>query len=110
MSAISVLILRSGDVAKHKSETAANAVKRMNPSVNIIARENCVALNAENTFDDIYRMIDGVANASDNVETRIYTRRECFENKTSFRIRNFRLEFNYFLYFYQILINFDLIL
>jgi len=54
----------------------------MNPSVNIIAHQNRVGPDAQDIYDDIfYRMIDGVANASDNVEERIYMRRECLENR-----------------------------
>ncbi len=66
----------SRDVFKLKPETAANAVKRMNPSFNIIAHKNRVGPDAQDIYDDIYRMIDGVVNASDNVEERVFMRRK----------------------------------
>ncbi len=66
----------SRDVFKLKPETAANAVKRMNPSFNIIAHKNRVGPDAQDIYDDFYRMIDGVVNASDNVEERVFMRRK----------------------------------
>jgi ubiquitin-activating enzyme E1 len=75
-------LFRSGDIFKHKSEIAAEAVKQMNPSVKIIAYQNLFGPDAENMFDDIfYKMIDSVANTLDNVEARIYLRKECLKNK-----------------------------
>jgi ubiquitin-activating enzyme E1 len=75
-------LFRSGDAFKHKSEIAANAVKQMNPLVKIIARQNLVGPDAEDIFDNLfYKWIGGVANASDNVEARIYLRRRCLNKR-----------------------------
>lgn len=71
-------LFRSADVGKHKSETAAKAIKRMNPSVNIIAHQNRVGPDAEKVYDDdFFERLDLVANALDNVEARIYMDRKC---------------------------------
>ena len=71
-------LFRSADVGKHKSSTAASAVKKMNPSVNIVAHQNRVGQETENVYDDIFfERLDGVANALDNVDARVYMDRRC---------------------------------
>lgn len=71
-------LFRSGDVGKHKSTTAATAVKKMNPLVNIVAHQNRVGPETENVYDDIFfERLDGVANALDNVDARVYMDRRC---------------------------------
>ncbi|KAK3879914.1 hypothetical protein Pcinc_015557 [Petrolisthes cinctipes] len=71
-------LFRPWDVQKPKSDTAAAAVKKMNPKVNIIAHQNRVGPETEKVYDDsFFEPLDGVANALDNVEARLYMDRRC---------------------------------
>ena len=71
-------LFRNWDIQKPKSTTAANAVKMMNPAVNIEAHENRVGAETENVYnDDFFRHLDGVANALDNLEARRYMDQKC---------------------------------
>ncbi|XP_070558786.1 ubiquitin-like modifier-activating enzyme 1 [Ptychodera flava] len=71
-------LFRPHDVQKLKSETAANAVKKMNPGVNIIAHQDRVGPETENIYNDsFFESLDGVANALDNVDARMYMDRRC---------------------------------
>lgn len=71
-------LFRSSDVQKAKSSCAAKAVKKMNPHVNVIAHENRVGVETEKVYDDnFFENLDGVANALDNVDARIYMDRRC---------------------------------
>ncbi|XP_050314109.1 ubiquitin-like modifier-activating enzyme 1 [Anthonomus grandis grandis] len=71
-------LFRPHDVQKPKSVTAAMAIKKMNPEVNVIAHENRVGPETENIYDDtFFEALDGVANALDNVDARIYMDRRC---------------------------------
>ncbi|CAH1783923.1 unnamed protein product [Owenia fusiformis] len=71
-------LFRSWDVQKHKSATAANAAKAMNPSFNITHQENRVGPDTENIYnDDFFESLSGVANALDNVDARMYMDRRC---------------------------------
>lgn len=71
-------LFRSWDVQQPKSTVAARAVKRMNPKMNIVAHENRVGTETEKVYDDgFFEEIDGVANALDNVDARIYMDRRC---------------------------------
>ncbi|XP_060691371.1 ubiquitin-like modifier-activating enzyme 1 [Hemiscyllium ocellatum] len=66
-------LFRPGDVTKMKSEVAAAAVRKMNPSLQIIAHQNRVGPETENIYtQDFFENLNGVANALDNVETRRY--------------------------------------
>ncbi|KAG7308348.1 E1 ubiquitin-activating protein [Plutella xylostella] len=66
-------LFRPADVQNPKSSTAAKAIKRMNPSINVIAQENRVCPETECVYDDaFFSSLDGVANALDNVDARIY--------------------------------------
>ena len=50
----------------------------MNPEVNVTPHENRVGADTENTYDDtFFHNLDGVANALDNVDARIYMDRRC---------------------------------
>merc|ERR1712137_1280384 len=77
-------LFRPWDVQKPKSRTAAAAVKVMNPQLNITAYENRVGPETERFFDDeFFNKLDGVANALDNVEARVYMDRRCvYYNKS----------------------------
>jgi len=71
-------LFRSHDVGTCKSITAANAVKKMNPDLKIVCHQNRVGNETENVYnDDFYESLDGVANALDNVDARIYMDRRC---------------------------------
>ncbi|XP_067683201.1 ubiquitin-like modifier-activating enzyme 1 [Haliotis asinina] len=71
-------LFRPWDVQKTKSSTAANAVKQMNPSFNIEAREDRVGAETENVYtDEFFEQLDGVTNALDNVDARMYMDRRC---------------------------------
>ncbi|RXG67118.1 Ubiquitin-like modifier-activating enzyme 1 [Armadillidium vulgare] len=71
-------LFRPWDVQKPKSDTAAAAIKKMNSKVNIIAHQNRVGPETEKVYDDdFFEPLDGVANALDNVEARLYMDRRC---------------------------------
>lgn len=71
-------LFRPHDVQRPKSVTAAKAIRKMNPQVNVVAHENRVGPDTEKTYDDgFFENLDGVANALDNVEARIYMDRRC---------------------------------
>ncbi|KAJ1531032.1 hypothetical protein ONE63_005862 [Megalurothrips usitatus] len=71
-------LFRPHDVQRPKSATAARVIKRMNPAMNVVAHENRVGPESEKTYDDtFFDNLDGVANALDNVDARIYMDRRC---------------------------------
>lgn len=71
-------LFRAHDVQTSKSETAAKAIKRMNPNVNVEPQTNRVCPETEQTYNDtFFENLDGVANALDNVDARIYMDRRC---------------------------------
>jgi len=71
-------LFRPHDVQQMKSSVAARAVKDMNPNINVIAHQNRVGPETEKIYnDDFFESLDGVANALDNVDARIYMDRRC---------------------------------
>ena len=71
-------LFRPHDVQRPKSGTAARVIKKMNPSMNVVAHENRVGPESEKIYDDaFFDNLDGVANALDNVDARIYMDRRC---------------------------------
>ncbi|XP_031421812.1 ubiquitin-like modifier-activating enzyme 1 isoform X2 [Clupea harengus] len=71
-------LFRPWDVTKMKSDTAAAAVKHMNPSVRITGHQNRVGPETERVYDDdFFESLNGVANALDNVDARMYMDRRC---------------------------------
>ncbi|KAF6719684.1 Ubiquitin-like modifier-activating enzyme 1 [Oryzias melastigma] len=71
-------LFRPSDVTKMKSDTAAAAVKKMNPSIRITGHQNRVGPETERVYDDdFFESLDGVANALDNVDARMYMDRRC---------------------------------
>lgn len=71
-------LFRPHDVQKPKSTTAAKAIKRMNPLMNVVAQETRVGPETESVYDDeFFESLDGVANALDNIEARTYMDRRC---------------------------------
>ena len=66
------------DVTKAKSETAAAAIRAMNPQMNIEAQLNRVGPETEDIFDDdFWEALSGVCNALDNVQARLYVDQRC---------------------------------
>ncbi|MGH0146291.1 UNVERIFIED_CONTAM: hypothetical protein FKN15_007464, partial [Acipenser sinensis] len=63
---------------KMKSDTAAAAVKQMNPDIRITSHQNRVGPDTERVYDDdFFEGLDGVTNALDNVDARMYMDRRC---------------------------------
>ncbi len=77
-------LFRLSDINQPKSTTAAAAVKRMNPGLHVTALEKRVGYLTEDFIDSVFfKNLDGVANAVDNYETRLYMDRRCeLYNKT----------------------------
>eukprot|EP00117_Sycon_ciliatum_P031358 scpid5278/ scgid24543/ Ubiquitin-like modifier-activating enzyme 1; Ubiquitin-activating enzyme E1 len=77
-------LFRPWDVQQMKSNTAAKAVKDMNPACNITAQQNRVGPDSEDIYnDDFFEQLDGIANALDNVDARMYMDRRCVFYKKS---------------------------
>lgn len=75
-------LFRPKDVQKSKSLTAATAIKRMNNDVKVTAYELRVGVETEKVFsEEFFGKLDGVANALDNVDARIYMDRKCVFNR-----------------------------
>uniref|UniRef100_A0A8V5GR52 E1 ubiquitin-activating enzyme n=1 Tax=Melopsittacus undulatus TaxID=13146 RepID=A0A8V5GR52_MELUD len=72
-------LFRPWDVTvRLKSERAAAAVRAMNPSLRITSRPERVGPETERVYDDdFFEGLDGVANALDNVDARLYMDRRC---------------------------------
>uniref|UniRef100_A0A4X2LR15 Ubiquitin-like modifier-activating enzyme 1 n=1 Tax=Vombatus ursinus TaxID=29139 RepID=A0A4X2LR15_VOMUR len=71
-------LFRPWDVMKLKSDTAAAAVRQMNPQMNITSHQNRVGPDMERIYDDdFFCALDGVANALDSVDARMYMDRRC---------------------------------
>lgn len=71
-------LFRPHNVQQPKSKCAAVAIKVMNKDINVTAHENRVGQETENIYDDeFFAKLDGVANALDNVDARIYMDRRC---------------------------------
>ncbi|XP_064399352.1 ubiquitin-like modifier-activating enzyme 1 isoform X2 [Halichondria panicea] len=71
-------LFRPWHIQKPKSTTAIESVKEMNPALNAVAHENRVGPESEGVYDDkFFEALDGVANALDNVDARLYMDRRC---------------------------------
>lgn len=71
-------LFRQWNVGAMKSETAANAILKMNPDIHITAHQNRVGPDTEQVYNDkFFESLDGVANALDNVDARTYIDRRC---------------------------------
>ncbi|EPR77755.1 Ubiquitin-activating enzyme E1 [Spraguea lophii 42_110] len=76
-------LFRREDVGKMKSEVAAREIMKINDKVTVEYFTQRVATETENIFSDkFFSQIDLVANALDNVNSRIYMDRRCIENRT----------------------------
>merc|ERR1719249_644166 len=71
-------LFRPWDINKLKSQTAAQVVTKMNPGIKVEARQDRVGPETEDVYnDDFFEGLDGVINALDNVEARMYMDRRC---------------------------------
>lgn len=71
-------LFRPWDVTKLKSDTAVAAVHQMNPHIRVTSHQNRVGPDTERIYDDdFFQNLDGVANALDNVDARMYMDRRC---------------------------------
>lgn len=71
-------LFRATDIQKLKSTTAAEAVTRMNKDLNIKCYSTRVGPDTEELFDDaFFESLDGVCNALDNVQARLYVDQRC---------------------------------
>ncbi|NXR05922.1 UBA1 enzyme, partial [Semnornis frantzii] len=71
-------LFRPWDVTKLKAERAAAAVRAMNPGLRVLSRAERVGPESERLYDDdFFEALDGVANALDNVDARLYMDRRC---------------------------------
>ena len=71
-------LFRSHDVRQSKSTVASAAAQKMNPSINIEAQTNRVGPDTEHVYnDEFFERLDGVCNALDNIDARIYVDRRC---------------------------------
>ncbi|XP_044881035.1 ubiquitin-like modifier-activating enzyme 7 isoform X4 [Mauremys mutica] len=72
------LLFRLRDVGKLKSETAAAAVRRMNPTTRVTAQPHHVGPDTETFYgDDFFMALDGVTNALDSMQARAYVDSLC---------------------------------
>jgi len=71
-------LFRQPDVGKSKSLTAAAAATVMNSALRVEAMEVRVGGDTEDTFDDAFwSSLDGVVNALDNIQARMYVDSRC---------------------------------
>ena len=71
-------LFRSHDVQKFKSTVAALAAQKMNPQLNVHAHTNRVGADTEEVYNDsFFENLDGVCNALDNIDARVYMDRRC---------------------------------
>ncbi|XP_062314344.1 ubiquitin-like modifier-activating enzyme 1 [Osmerus eperlanus] len=75
-------LFRPRDIGRQKSEAAAEAVREMNPRVNIEAHQNRVDPDSERVYGRrFFTGLDGVAAALDNVEARVYLDGRCVQHQ-----------------------------
>lgn len=71
-------LFRPSDVGSPKSRTAAKAVKTMNNELNIAHHENKVCAETDNVYSEFFfDNLDGVCNALDNIDARLFVDRKC---------------------------------
>lgn len=71
-------LFRPGDVGSPKSRTAARAVKAMNGELNVVHHENRICEETDKIYSEsFFDGLDGVANALDNVDARLFVDRKC---------------------------------
>ncbi len=74
-------LFRNSDIGKLKSDVAARETMLMNPSVVVTSHQNKVCPESESVYNsEFFNSIDGVANALDNVQARLYVDQRCIFN------------------------------
>jgi len=74
-------LFRNSDIGKLKSDIAARETMKMNPSVVVTSHQNKVCPETESVYNtEFFNSIDGVANALDNVQARLYVDQRCIFN------------------------------
>lgn len=77
-------LFREHNVGQPKSRAAGAMAKQMNPEFTVEALEIFVGSKTENVFDDkFWTSLDGVCNALDNMESRIYVDVQCVKYEKS---------------------------
>ncbi|XP_050816021.1 ubiquitin-like modifier-activating enzyme 7 isoform X5 [Gopherus flavomarginatus] len=72
------LLTEESCALKLKSETAAAAVRRMNPMIRVTAQPHHVGPDTETLYgDDFFMALDGVTNALDSMQSRAYVDSLC---------------------------------
>jgi len=72
------LLFRAKDIGSAKAGTAAKASLELNAQMHVTAHELRVGPESEDVFDDsFYDGLDGVCNALDNVDARLYMDSKC---------------------------------
>lgn len=71
-------LFRSTDIGKPKSVAAAAAIGKMNNEIKVTAHLNRVGPESEDVYNSrFFSKLDGVANALDNVQARLYMDSQC---------------------------------
>mmetsp|Transcript_10674 Transcript_10674/g.24911 ORF Transcript_10674/g.24911 Transcript_10674/m.24911 type:complete len:747 (+) Transcript_10674:167-2407(+) len=71
-------LFRSSDIGRSKAAAASSAALALNPNLNLTTHESRVGPETEGLFGDVFwEGIDGVANALDNIEARLYVDQRC---------------------------------
>ena len=74
-------LFRNSDIGKLKSEVAARETMIMNPTVVVSSHQNKGCSETESVYNaEFFNSIDGVANALDNVQARLYVDQRCIFN------------------------------
>lgn len=77
-------LFREHNVGQPKSRAAAAMAKLMNSNFSVEALEAFVGPKSENLFNDEFWMgLDGICNALDNIEARLYVDRQCVKYEKS---------------------------
>uniref|UniRef100_A0A8C9T7J2 E1 ubiquitin-activating enzyme n=1 Tax=Scleropages formosus TaxID=113540 RepID=A0A8C9T7J2_SCLFO len=75
-------LFTSEDIGRLKSETAMQAILKMNPSMHITAHQNRVDPESEEVYGNkFFSSLDGVAAALDNLEARVYLDGRCVQHQ-----------------------------
>ncbi len=73
-------LFRNSDIGKFKSDSAASAIRRMNPRLNVVSHTNKVGKETEHVYDrTFFSEISCVTNALDNVSARLFVDTLCLK-------------------------------
>ena len=71
-------LFRDRDIGKNKSEVACIAAKEMNKAIITEAHTKCLEEKTRDFYnDDFYTQLDGVCNALDNIDARLFSDKMC---------------------------------